>query len=205
LPVYHTLGNSRQIPPNVSRSIDANRSLSGLARRIIKISASSMTRDRSRSITVPTISLHKSNIEQQHCPILDQLPADWIYIGTGIGSSAFLSTLSPTNRLNGPKEGTSLGCRLRRSFNRRIRTSVASRWQLRPSDDLSTFLCERYRQCSSVNQPVAESLLQSANLLWNHMLSHANEPRFGHTQKRLQASDDIHEHADSAYRPEQPP
>jgi hypothetical protein len=23
--------------------------------------------------------LHKSNIEQQHRPILDQLPADWIY------------------------------------------------------------------------------------------------------------------------------
>ena len=38
-----------------------------------------MARDRSRSITVPTISLHKSNIEQQHRPILDQLPADWIY------------------------------------------------------------------------------------------------------------------------------
>src|ERR1700756_1615852 len=61
LPVYHTLGNSRQIPPNVSRSIDANRSLSGLARRIIKISASSITRDRSRSIT-----LHVPR--QVHCP-----------------------------------------------------------------------------------------------------------------------------------------
>jgi hypothetical protein len=40
-----------------------------------KISASSTTRDRSRSITIPKISLHKSNIEQQHRPILDQLPA----------------------------------------------------------------------------------------------------------------------------------
>ena len=26
-----------------------------------------------------SLSLHKSNIEQQHRPILDQLPADWIY------------------------------------------------------------------------------------------------------------------------------
>src|SRR6187455_2568342 len=34
-----------------------------------RISASSATRDRSRSITIPKISLHKSNIEQQHCPI----------------------------------------------------------------------------------------------------------------------------------------
>jgi len=33
------------------------------------------TRDRSRSITIPKISLHKSNIEQQHRPILDQPPA----------------------------------------------------------------------------------------------------------------------------------
>src|ERR1700746_860064 len=82
----YILGNSRQIPPNISLSIDANRSLLGLARRStlicclsIKISASSVARDRSRSITVPKISLHKSNIEQQHRPILDQLPADWIY------------------------------------------------------------------------------------------------------------------------------
>src|SRR5579862_7464762 len=82
----YILGNSRQIPPNMSLSIDANRSLLGLARRStlicclsIKISASSVARDRRRSITVPKISLHKSNIEQQHRPILDQLPADWIY------------------------------------------------------------------------------------------------------------------------------
>src|ERR1700739_3827780 len=82
----YILGNSQQIPPNISLSIDANRSLLGLVRRStlicclsIKISASSVARDRRRSITIPKISLHKSNIEQQHRPILDQLPADWIY------------------------------------------------------------------------------------------------------------------------------
>jgi hypothetical protein len=42
-----------------------------------RTSASSATRDRSRSITIPKISLHKSNIEQQHCPILNQPPAGW--------------------------------------------------------------------------------------------------------------------------------
>ena len=42
-----------------------------------RTSASSATRDRSRSITIPKISLHKSNIEQQHRPILDQPPAGW--------------------------------------------------------------------------------------------------------------------------------
>src|SRR4029077_18612654 len=82
----YILGNSRQIPPNISLSIDANRSLLGLARRStlicclsIKISASSVARDRRQSKSVPKVSLHKSNIEQQHRPILDQLPADWIY------------------------------------------------------------------------------------------------------------------------------
>jgi hypothetical protein len=50
---------------------------------------------------------------------------------------------------------------------------------------------------------MAPSLLQSADLLWNRRLRHTHEPRFGHTQKRFQASDDIHEHAASAYRPEQ--
>jgi hypothetical protein len=30
-------------------------------------------------MTIPKISLHKSNIEQQHRPILDQPPADRIY------------------------------------------------------------------------------------------------------------------------------
>jgi hypothetical protein len=58
----------------------------GLARRSTlicclntKISASSVARDRSRSIIVPKISLHKFNIELQHRPILDQPPADRIY------------------------------------------------------------------------------------------------------------------------------
>ena len=59
------------------------------------------------------------------------------------------------------------------------------------SDDLFSFSCERYRQCTSMNQPVAESLLQSADLLWNH----TNEPGLA-TQKRLQASRDIHKHVD---------
>ena len=47
--------------------------------RNTSISASSATRDRNRSIAILKISLHKSNIEQQHRPILDQPPADWIY------------------------------------------------------------------------------------------------------------------------------
>jgi len=83
-------GNSRQTPHNISLSIEPNRSLLGLARRSTlicclstKISASSVARDRSRSITVPKISLHKSNIAQQHRPILDQPPADRIYDRTG--------------------------------------------------------------------------------------------------------------------------
>src|SRR5262249_51385247 len=66
--------------------MDPNRSLLGLARRSTlicclntKISASSVARDRSRSIIVPKISLHKFNIELQHRPILNQPPADWIY------------------------------------------------------------------------------------------------------------------------------
>jgi hypothetical protein len=58
----------------------------GLARRSTliyclstKISASSVARDRKRSITVSKISLHKSNIERKHHPIPDQPPVDWIY------------------------------------------------------------------------------------------------------------------------------
>src|SRR5271163_447823 len=35
---------------------------------------------------------------------------------SGTGSSAFLSSLSDANSLNGPKESTSAGCDLRRSF-----------------------------------------------------------------------------------------
>src|SRR5215475_12680385 len=84
--VSYILGNSRQTPPNISLSIDPNRSLLGLARRSTlicclntKISASSVARDRSRSIIVPKISLHKFNIDLQHRPILNQPPADWIY------------------------------------------------------------------------------------------------------------------------------
>jgi hypothetical protein len=82
----YILGNSWQTPPNISLSIDPNGSLLGLARRSTMIcclsttiSASSVARDRSRSITIPKINLHKSDIERQHRPILDQPPADWIY------------------------------------------------------------------------------------------------------------------------------
>src|SRR4051812_49999804 len=77
----YILGNSRQIHPNISLSIEMKGGLLGRVRRSTlicclktRISASSATRDRSRSITIPKISLHKSNIEQQHRPILDQPP-----------------------------------------------------------------------------------------------------------------------------------
>jgi hypothetical protein len=80
----YILGNSRQTPPNISLSIEMKRGLLGRVRRNTlicclktRISASSATRDRSRSITIPKISLHKSNIEQQHRLILDQPPAGW--------------------------------------------------------------------------------------------------------------------------------
>src|SRR6476469_8428063 len=80
----YSLGNSRQTHPNISLSIEMKGGLLGRVRRNtlicclkIRISASSATRDRSRSITIPKISLHKSTIEQQHCPILDQPPAGW--------------------------------------------------------------------------------------------------------------------------------
>ena len=80
----YILGNSRQTPPNISLSIEMKGGLLGRVRRSTlicclktRISASSATRDRSRSITIPKISLHKSNIEQQHRPILDQPPAGW--------------------------------------------------------------------------------------------------------------------------------
>ena len=68
----YILGNSRQTPPNISLSIEMKGGLLGRVRRSTlicclktRISASSATRDRSRSITIPKISLHKSNIEQQ--------------------------------------------------------------------------------------------------------------------------------------------
>src|SRR5277367_4085366 len=42
---------------------------------------------------------------------------------SGIGSSAFLSSLSAANSLNGPKDSTSAGCDLRRSFIHVVRVS----------------------------------------------------------------------------------
>jgi hypothetical protein len=80
----YILGHSRQTPPNINLSIEMKGGLLGRVRRSTlicclktRISASSATRDRSRSITIPKISLHKSNIKQQHRPILDQPPAGW--------------------------------------------------------------------------------------------------------------------------------
>jgi hypothetical protein len=35
------------------------------------------------------VSLHKSNIEQQHRPILDQPPADWIYDRDTVADATF--------------------------------------------------------------------------------------------------------------------
>src|SRR5277367_690603 len=78
----YILGNSRQTPPNINRSIETNRSLLGLARRSTlicclstRISASSATRDRNRSLAIAKINRHKSSIENQHRAILSQLPA----------------------------------------------------------------------------------------------------------------------------------
>jgi hypothetical protein len=53
-----------------------------------RTSASSATRDRSRSITIPKISLHKSNIGQQHRPILDHPPAGLFATETAIGNNS---------------------------------------------------------------------------------------------------------------------
>ena len=78
----YILGNSRQTPPNINRSIDTNRSLLGLARRSTlmcclstRISASSAARDRNRSPAIARINRHKSSIGNQHRAILSQLPA----------------------------------------------------------------------------------------------------------------------------------
>jgi hypothetical protein len=67
---------------NINLSIETNRSFLGLARRSTlicclstRISASSATCDRNRSMAIPKISRHKSNIECQHRAILSQLPA----------------------------------------------------------------------------------------------------------------------------------
>ena len=78
----YILGNNRQTPSNINLSIETNRSLIGLARRTtlicwlsIRISASSATRDRNRSLAIPKINRHKSSIGYQHRVILRQLPA----------------------------------------------------------------------------------------------------------------------------------
>src|SRR3984893_15382100 len=78
----YILGKSRQTPPNINLSIETNRSLLGLARRSTlicclstRISASSATCDRNRSLAIAKINRHKSSIGYQHRAILSQLPA----------------------------------------------------------------------------------------------------------------------------------
>jgi hypothetical protein len=78
----YILGNSRQTPPNINLSIETNRSLLGLARRSTsicclntRISASSATRDRNRSLAIQKICRYKSCIGYQHRAILSQPPA----------------------------------------------------------------------------------------------------------------------------------
>jgi hypothetical protein len=70
------------MPPNINLSIETNRSLLGLARRSTlicclrtRISASSATCDRNKSLAIPKINRHKSSIGYQHRAIPIQLPA----------------------------------------------------------------------------------------------------------------------------------
>src|SRR5258708_4874773 len=65
----YILGNSRHTPPTINLSIETTRSLFGLARRSTlicclnaRISASSATCDRNRSLAIPKINRHKSSI-----------------------------------------------------------------------------------------------------------------------------------------------
>src|SRR5260370_3315440 len=97
----YTLGNSRQIPPNINLSIETNRSFLGLARRSTlicclntRISASSATCDRNRSLAIPKINRHKSSIGYQHRAILSQLPAR-SNLRQGQGSTALSARLGP--------------------------------------------------------------------------------------------------------------
>jgi hypothetical protein len=114
----YILGNSRQTPPNINRSIETNRSLLGLARRSTlicclstRISASSATRDRNRSLAIPKISRHKSSIGYQHRAILSQLLAR---LNLRQGQVDFVG--------NGRREFGD-GCGLRRSGKLRLRGS----------------------------------------------------------------------------------
>src|SRR5262245_44644719 len=66
--------------------------------RNVKISASIAARDRNRSTTAQTMSLTRSLITQQHCPILDQPPVIRFAIGTGDSTSihSIFSTAAAT-------------------------------------------------------------------------------------------------------------
>ena len=69
-------------PTNINRSIALKTNFLGAVRRRmficcrnVQTSASSAARDRIRSTTIHPMSLQRSLITRQHCPILDQLPA----------------------------------------------------------------------------------------------------------------------------------
>src|SRR5258708_40242221 len=123
----YILGNSRQTPPNINLSVDTNRSLLGLARRSTlicclstRISASSATRDRNRSLAIPKINRYKFSIGYQHRAILSQLPARLNlrqgHPATGFGGDR--DAVSATRRAVGmrvsePRTGPSTRCRRR--------------------------------------------------------------------------------------------
>jgi hypothetical protein len=73
----YAFGNDRQAAANISRSIEPKKSLFGAARRRTLIccrrtssSASRAARDRNRSVTIPTMRRHRSNIGLKLHPIL---------------------------------------------------------------------------------------------------------------------------------------
>src|SRR6185503_9569086 len=83
----------------ISRSIRLKASLRRAPRRSTlicwlntKISASSVARDRKRSVNIRQISLHRSNITQQHRPILDQPPA--VTVGTADVQASLINSLA---------------------------------------------------------------------------------------------------------------
>jgi hypothetical protein len=106
----YILGNSRQTPPNINLSIETNRSLLGLARRSTlicclstRISASSATCDRNRSLAIPKISRHKFSIGYQHRAILSQLPAR---LNLRQGQLAFDTAVAPAGCRSGPSRAS---------------------------------------------------------------------------------------------------
>src|ERR1700733_15848605 len=129
----YILGNSRQMPPNINLSIETNRSLLGLARRSTlicclstRISASSATRDRNRSLAIAKINRHKSSIGCQHRAILSQLPArlnlrqgePWLKFSRNISTPASNRYLIiPGDELEGPSVAMIFAFRERHNIN----------------------------------------------------------------------------------------